>query len=282
MEGLKFRIKSAECLLLCVLAFAGNIHAQMTFDFAPDGPGYMFSGDGGAPFLQQNVIYQPSFLPFPQIINVPEIVEIDGVSYYHLVVGDPATDFVQEVYIQRGFTIYSNDQPGSASFGVMRNDPDPLGPNGGSGTGNPNRIMLKQVVKDTDITMSFTKDTLSYKPIIAQTLHTSNIQGFTEINMSNSTYSEASLAGEMANTLVLQGQLAAPGSQGDFDMDEDLQHSTVTAGRYIYTTGSGLGGSAGSYDYIEGGFDRIGVDWKSFVEDRNDNVWSWTVNHPFP
>lgn len=267
-------------MFFCLL-YGSKVHAQMTFDFTPDETGYMSSSGGSAPFLLQNVVYQPPFLPFSQIINVPEIVEIDGTSYYHLIVGDPATDFVQEVYIQRGFSIMSNDQPGSASSGVMRNDSDPLGSNGGSGTGNPNRVMLKQVLSQPDFTLTFTKDTLANKPVITQSLHTSEIIVFSEINMGNSTYADTTL-GTMINTTSLIGNTRAPGRLGDFDMEEDKQISTLTAGQYTYAAGGGDGGSDGSYIYGDGGFDPTSVNWESYVLDRPDNVWSIPTNDPFP
>lgn len=275
-------------ITLCAIGLAnGHAMAEVTFNFGPTDQGYMsnrviqgqfLNPTIQTPFLLQDVAVSTGF--GTQFIQLPEVVTIDGISYYHLVVGDPNSDFVQETFIHRGFGGFPNGQVGSASVGGQGNASDPLGSLSGTGSGTPTRVMVKQVVKDTDLVMTFTKGSLDKKPIITQELNSANIRVFTDLDMSNSGYSDATTAGIMTNIVELKTN--QPGQQGDFDMAKDKQNSVVTAGRYTYTNGTGPGGSGGTYNYADGDANPSGVSWESFVEDRPDNVWAIPTNHPFP
>ncbi len=174
-----------------------------------------------------------------------ELVFIDGNTYYHSVVGDPNSDFLQEVYIRTAGCCYPNNNPLSAS--------------NFNGDGNPTRVAMRTMVQDAELTQWFTKDLLEFKPLITQSIETSELLLNFEADMSAINYSTLATPGDVAiNLQLLQDAFTDAGNYDstiipDFFSDNANVVRDVTAGRYTYTPGTGNGGSAGTYIYSDGG-----------------------------
>lgn len=191
------------------------------------------SGFGGgdeddSPFLQETRVF-------------------DGITYFHVIVGtrgEPtvgdSNTFAQEVYIQvqsgTDCDLSNGSAPCSQSGGRRGNGVscffscnyeatsglgwDPLRTDStftGNGSGNPNAVIMKQVINDTanGLTQVFLKDTLTQKPKITQNVTDSGISAQFVLDMSNSNYTTNTTAGLMTNTVTLVG--ANAGIQGNFD-----------------------------------------------------------------
>lgn len=248
------------------------------------------------PFLIETVGTCCEDIQLPEIVTDPS----NGLEYYHMIIGDPADGFVQEVYIQRSasFGVFGTgwDVQGgvgglSSASGGAPDDNDGESGNGtdplditalatGTGSGNPNRVIMRQIVNDGEMSMEFLKDKYDRKPVIAQSLDAPDITSSVVIDMRNSTYSDMNTTGTMLNTMSLLGP-DAPQDQANFDMANDAQNSFVDAGRYTYTTGAGPGGSGGSYNYLGvGTVDMTTISWENFFNPDTSGPWSFTTNRP--
>src|SRR3569623_1855502 len=119
----------------------------------------------------QVVATDPDKTPFLQ----ERVVDTDGNVYYHLIIGLPTSDFGQEIYISA------------------------------NSTGNPNRVVMRQIVKGTDFSQEFLKDTLLGKPQITQTISNADMTMQFVANMRSLTYNDTTTAAPMVNTLSLTG-----------------------------------------------------------------------------
>lgn len=208
---------------------------------------------------------------------IQEKVYIGGVNYFHVVVGDPATNFALESYIAtentvsstvrnagaspRGFSPYSGgnerayqdlnvDGANLANNGIFGNSRDPLGVTvsaasgfksydlSGTGTADPRRVALRMLVSDADVTVEVLKPLLDRKPLITQTTSDSEMSALFQADMRGLSYSDTARAAPITNYLTLSGAKSPTNSAGDFDMSQS-QHSFVTAGRYSYQPGQG-------------------------------------------
>lgn len=200
---------------------------------------------GGTQFLVEDAWFDAT----GEAWQLPEIVtvNVDGVDqhYYHFVMGDLADGFIQETYIQTGFTMPAsvNPRPSSwlagvadnqfasasaGSFDVVKsgavitsagNGSDPLGASNvsGNGSGNPNKVIMLQINSDGEMYQEFRKETLKNKPVIYQNVYRfGEIDMTFEIDMSNSTYDQNGLeVKSVTNTMQLFGDnLPAPTSTG--------------------------------------------------------------------
>jgi len=183
-----------------------------------------------------------------------EYVNIDGIDYVHLVVGDPANYFAQEIYIE-------GTQSSLGGSGAAHGASDLNAPTNGpaQASGNPNKVVMRQVLSDNVVTTEFLKDSLLNKALITQSLTTADITSSFSIDMRSILYTDMLSTAPITNT-----QMLVVPSLGtvDFDMSTDSDNSVYTGGSYIYTEGSGLFGSEGSYSYTGGtGYDVTAVDW---------------------
>ncbi|NOY71818.1 MAG: hypothetical protein GXP14_05485 [Gammaproteobacteria bacterium] len=212
-----------------------------------------------------------------------EKVEINGVSYYHLVIGSEEEGFVQEIYMQMGGTNWRT-LPGvqrqtsfsggraclagnRASFdervacNADNNGADPLSNNSiltGNGTGDPGKMVMRQFIRDdtSGFTQEFLKDQLANKPIISQDIATGRINLKFVMDMSNSDYDTDSIAGVMTNQLVINDP-DIPENQGNFDFATDQgEGANVSGGRYKFVRSfvsdefiTGLGETNGYVDF---------------------------------
>ncbi|HHM04389.1 MAG TPA: hypothetical protein ENJ19_01425 [Gammaproteobacteria bacterium] len=244
--------------------------AEFTLNFMPDNTGAFIDSDGTR-FLYDTVTVTP------EVVTDPDT----GLNYYHLIVGDPAEGFIQEVYIQNGFGSFqggSGSAVGGDGGGSGGNGTDPLdistGVNTANAEGNPQRVLIRQILNDGEVAMEFYKGKFDAKPRISQMLNAPDVTALFEIDMSNSSYSDMSTAGTVTNTMSL------PDGSASFDMASDVQNSTVTGGRYTYTAGSGPGGSDGTYTYFDGGFDAKAVRWEDYFDATQGNPWTYNTNRP--
>lgn len=226
---------------------------------------------------------------------IQETITLQGKSYYHLVVGQPDSGFAQEVLISTGTTIaFGNvlsDSGGGyclpsalMTFNQMvgcdldNNARVPLGAfeRTGNGSGNPEAVIMKQVVTDAKagFAVEFLKDQFNKKPKITETIDDATIAMTWVVDMSKIGYSTDSVSGDMTNKLTLKGQ-DLPGGAAQFDASLLTNAGTnITAGRYKFTPNTSRAGietspnpfwSYGTYTYFDGSIDPVTtVDWSKF------------------
>lgn len=212
-----------------------------------------------------------------------EIVTIQGIQYFHMVVGgvdssgnpvnptstnEATIPFAQEVFIrtQSGTTCFATVCSASggneSGFNNNGNGYDPLANNMlSSGTGNrsgfPTRVMMKEIMNDGQISQVFLKDAFANKPKITQTITSKGAGGAIDmtadfiIDMRNSTYSDNTKAGLITNKVTFAG--ANANIPGNFDVNGPNNDFTtanagttnVTGGRYTFVEGTG--GNSGTF-----------------------------------
>jgi len=223
-----------------------------------------------------------------------------GISYIHIVMGDLSDGFIQELYIEitGGSVNYGGFLGGSGvmiggAFGGNQgssgnragNAANPLGNDQsatGSGTANPSKVIMRQIVNDGEVSMEFLKDKFDRKPVITQALNSPGIYATSIIDMRNSTYSDMNAPGIAMHTMVLTGP-DLPDDNGQFNTLTGSQNADVTAGRFIYTPGTGRGGADGVYEYQDSstGFDMSNVSWESYFDAEDPtNIWAFPGAKP--
>lgn len=281
------RIRSAASAfgLLVALGYLGPAQAEFTLDWTQDNVTPTFSGTTSEHSAGGNVTGQTPF--------IYERTFDGATAYYHMILGDPNSGFGQEVYIQVGsgtFQGFNGIGPGgSASSGTgtqSGNNLDPLGvvttdTVTGNATGNPQRIQMQQSLTDGDLSATFLKNTYLGKPTITNEIDSTDVTATVVIDASGIPYTSSSTPATVTNTVQVHDP-NIPAAAAQFDMATDAQNSTVTAGQYTYTPGSGAGtnlGSRGTYTYIDGGA-NVNPDWSSYFDDREANPWAYPVNRP--
>lgn len=219
-----------------------------------------------------------------------EMVTEAGQEYYHIVIGDPnQDDFAMDMYIQTasggaGWSARSAGPP-SASDGSpsdLEDFDDPFALDAGSGTGNPNRVYMRMILKENGFEQEYLKSTLERKPIITQSLNTGDYQDYVVLDMTNSTLSDTNTKANVEiharvtdpNAPTSDGIASeihmVNGEELIIDHENNGLDIQVTAGEWAYSTGSGPGGSSGIYTYVADSFDVMSVDWYQYC-DPNQN-----------
>lgn len=165
-----------------------------------------------------------------------EIVFVNNVRYYHMIVGDPADGFAQETYIDAHSCCYQQYEarPKSSSLGY--------------GTANPAAVVFRMIMSDADFEQQVIKDNLSTKPLISQVSNDSEISSMFELDMSAIDYDTADVTGSITNDFQLVGQGFF--DSGNFD-ESKVSDEQLTAGHYIWVPGTSVGRSEGTYIYPE-------------------------------
>ena len=330
----------------CFLVNVNNSYAEFVLDFTSKGsphgaytwnPGtfkteVMHSGRDPLITDQTRYLMRPDY-EIPEMVRDPD----NGKLYYHIVVGDQADGFIQEVFIEvraadYGYnTLYSAPAmtadfgqstvvlPGSASggtdvdvvmFGNVTNQPvmdsnghRPLDAGSGSGTGDPNRVIMRQLVSDGEIMMEFIKDKYDRKPRVTQLLNVpGDITQVFEVDMSNLTYQQDSEAARyLVNQMWLWGGDAPPDGGGfDATSPVDVTRWNVSSNAGVVGTGysnagkfrydafvDGNGnqvwesGAGGAYSYADGGGMNLEQDWGAFFDDTPGvNPWAYESGKP--
>ncbi len=220
-----------------------------------------------------------------------------GQTYFHLIVGDHTRDaFAQEVIIKAnaGNNYWDNRSNNIAVSHTRANTSDqtfsmsqPYSSDStrtGTGSGNPNSVIMRQVIDSGEIVQEFLKDSFTQKPKITQTITGAGAQAgmvsTVVIDMSGKNYSDLTpiTAGSFTNTLTLSGALIN-GTSGNFNNSTDADSNYLTAGGFTYTTGSGTGGSAGNYTYMDAAddanpiFEPYNLNWQGYCKPSENPNW---------
>src|SRR3569623_1023506 len=189
-----------------------------------------------------------------------EELTLGGQGYFHVIVGDYTKDsMVQEVFIKTsgsysgvGMTtsVANTSSTANAEFN-MDNPYSTDSTKTGSGSANPNNVIMRQIVNSGEISMEFLKDSFTQKPLITSTITSADMVSTVSMDMRGKNYSQITpidLSTSVTNTLVLSGS-DRMATEGDYDMRNDAQTSHLSAGGFTYTNGSGSGGSGGVYTW---------------------------------
>jgi hypothetical protein len=295
---------------LSTAVYGSGARAEFDLNWTADNANPVFSGtdaihggtdEGGTTVLtdQTPFIYERVFDP------------VSGLPYYHMIIGDPAQGFAQEVYIRVGvngqfpgpFPADAIDpvtnvntgigSEGSASAGFGQNGEgqaiDPLGPNRllpvltstGNGSGNPNFVQMREVLNDGEISIEFLKDKYLEKPSITSNITAADFTTTFAIDSTGLTYDDASTAAVVTNTAQILDP-GIPAGAAQFDVTAGAQDSTVTAGQYTYSIGPFTRGSGGTYTYPNDGGFNLDLNWSDYFDPTEANPWSYTQNRPTP
>lgn len=247
--------------------------------------------------------------PFSQTLT-----NIGGVTYFHTIVGDPASGFAIESYTQWapgpnansatnptdlsvgdfsptsggnarsviGNSSTTNGSTSNPSNSFMQNNtnlgnPLALSQFSGNGTGDPTKMVFRMVMTSAkgDMSMEVTKPFLDKKPLISQTVQSGTMSSSFVADMTALSYSDKNTPATVTNSLVINDPTLPAGSGANFDMSL-AQHPDVTAGRYTYTPGTGWNTTSG-WDVDNSTFDPGSY---SYFEGGGFNplTFDWTTN----
>jgi len=231
---------------------------------------------------------------------------ISGLSYDHQIIGDPATGFAQEMWIRRGGSCYGGQGVCTASGGVegFFTGNVLVGGNagGGAGTGNPNQVLVRQVIGgtwdagtstwtcDTSYCDEFIKAAYVDKPKITQGISSADFTAKFVFDMSAIDYStdstvvtavdgsSATTGASLINTQTVV-DLATGNTVASFDIFDDAQDSYIDGGRFTYANGTARLSSNGTYNYVSGFYDQ-NQDYSPFLDHVVINPWSYPASKP--
>jgi len=231
---------------------------------------------------------------------------ISGISYRHQIIGDPATGFAQEIWIRNGGSCYGSQGTCTASGGLEGKFTGNVlvGGNsgGGAGTGNPNQVLVRQVIGgtwdagsstwtcDTSYCDEFIKAAYADKPKITQGIASTDFVAKFVFDMSAIDYSTDSIVvtavdGSSATTgaSLINTQTAIDLGTGktvaSFDIFSDAQVSYIDGGRFRYSNGTARLSSNGTYSYVSGSYDQ-NQDYSLFLDHAVSNPWSYPGSKP--
>lgn len=270
---------SLHCALLVVSLFISSAHAatDMKLEYKEqNGQVHMRCnfGDTTDVFCEEGVRAGENQTPF----LYETITGDDGNSYIHMIIGDPDEAFAQEVYIRGS---YSSDGAGTANgatIPLINGSIDLVNFNPlsslGQGTANPTKVIMRQDIKGTDISMVFIKDNLLTKPKMTQIVTSEDMVSEFIVDMSAIAYDDKSTPTEIINNLTFSSS-EIPGDGGSFNMIENGDNVTVDAGLYTYVEGTGTFGSEGTYDY-DGSEFNMDQPWEDYA------IPEMNPSNPFP
>ncbi|VAW89935.1 hypothetical protein MNBD_GAMMA17-2037 [hydrothermal vent metagenome] len=194
---------------------------------------------------------------------------IDGVQYSHQIIGDPATGWVQESYL---------DRFGSAvceSIGCFNNNPMGSSENA---KGFPTKAVIRQLmtstVGDETFTMEFLKDKLLNKAKLTNSLVSDKINYFFESDGRELDFTTANIANKaplvMTFNILNDGIPVAVTTGGpiggNYDYATNQDKSIVDAGQVSYDDVTGV------YTHFDPASSfNIDQDWASFF-DQSQNT----------
>ncbi len=237
------------------------------------------NGDGSCAFASNCVsTYLGNGDPTP---FYQQVVDINGSSYFHVMVGDPAAGFAEEYYtpygagngaadgtnLRGGYNPFgaglemsviaptwtssagkphpSSDFNLLTSIGNVGNPLDSVHVSGNGG-GNPAHSVFRVVLTSAagDMSQDVNKPFLDKKPVISQTVQDGTMSSQFVADMTKLSYSDAKTPAKFSIKLVLQDSTIPGIGAGNFTMAQAQQYS-VTAGRFTYTPGTGWNNSTG-------------------------------------
>ncbi len=180
-----------------------------------------------------------------------ELINSGGQNYYHVIVGLPEDGFAQEIFIKTSGSFEGGPSSASRGDGVCRystfqysisecNISDPLGQTHdnvftGNGSGDPRVVTMRQLMGGTwdNVTdtwscaagdtfcFEFTKNNYLLKPKVDMTIRdpADSMEAHFEFDMSNSDYTNDTVAGTMINTVQFDDTFL--GGTANFDSAQD-------------------------------------------------------------
>lgn len=277
----------AACLFAIGNAMS-SAHAEFALDFKPVAPANNITTLIQCPAgqcVRMNSLKDPDTTPF--LIETARD-PASGYYYYHVLIGDKSSDFALDYYIsQAGGNDWWPNFPQNSSMGSYNGGADakpqgfwtnpfyaPLDSNAtlsGNGTGNPQRVIFRQLLQDSsgNFSQEVLKSSYLDKPKITQTVHDGEMSSNFTFDMSALGYTGASAlttGGTITNTLQVIDSKSG-NSMTNFDIKTSSQNSYVDGGKYSYTPGTGKDGSFGAYTYAPGAnFDVYNVNWAGFYD----------------
>ncbi|MFQ5470553.1 MAG: hypothetical protein ACE5EH_09640, partial [Gammaproteobacteria bacterium] len=209
-------------------------------------------------------------------------------NYTFFTVGNATSNFYQEFYIEKDpFITYqsgvhtASGARGNAGKTNFQNS-NPLSnlSSTGSASGNPSKVIIYQKVTDGEMLADFLKDKFDKKPRILHTIVKPDMLYEFESDMRASNYADMNTISPMTNHLKIDDTTGSLPNGIDWSIATDAPAANITAGRYIYTNGSGPKGSEGTYTYFEGSSNEKATDWESFFDTGAGNVWTKPGNMP--
>ena len=296
------------------LAFASIAHGEFVMNFSGVTSTSIVQGSGTV------LTGQTPFTPFPANGAVAGEIVVDptnGLKYWHYLMGDPASGFAEEVYIQAGggnFQTATNTcqqnticsaSGGSAAIPTNVNFLGSDSALNGTATGNPNRVAVRMVLGgtwdpgtstwtcDTSFCSEFIKSAYADKPKITQEINDPDFTSAFILDLSGIalTNNSTDLTLTDKNTAPTGSSLTNVQSVIDtttgntiasFDMAHDGQNTFVTGGKYTYTPGGPVNtlGANGTYVYVDGGYDPKTIDYTPFLDETVSNPWAYPANKP--
>ena len=178
---------------------------------------------------------------------------------FHVIVGDPKSDFALEFYIKGASNLVT---------GYLDNDKNPLSSNStmtGNGAGDPTNVQIRELVKNAGMNQEFLKALNAKKPKISQDINDASLSSKFAADMTNSTYSQM-FGGTITNLETIFDTGSKPLAAASFDMSRDASvGSYVTAGKY-----TNPGGEFKKYTYVSGGFDVYNIKWVDFCDPKQN------------
>ena len=216
-----------------------------------------------------------------------EELNLGGQSYFHVIVGDHTRDsMAQEVFIKTsgsysgvGMTtsVASTSSTSNAEFN-MDNPYSTDSTKTGTGSANPNNVIMRQIINSGEISMEFLKDSFSQKPLITQTITNAEMVSTVSMDMRGRNYSQITPIDpttSVVNTLVLTGSNRAA-TEGNYDLQDQAQTSHISAGGFTYTNGSGNGNSGGVYTWYApvDNFQPMNRNYAVYCDPTQNSDWS--------
>lgn len=291
-------------LVACLpgLLFASVCHGEFAMNFSGPTSTTIVHGNSG-------ISGQTPFTPMGnnQATGESVIDPLNGLRYWHYILGDPATGFAQEIYIRGTGSSCGQFSICSASGGTVGfGGNNVLGSNAattsGNGTGNPTAVIMRQILGgtwvastsawtcDTAYCSEFIKAAYADKPKITQGMNSPDFTAMFILDMSSIALSDNSTALTVTNqatgatgaslTSVQAMTDTLTGNVISFDMADDSQLTYVNGGRYTYTSGPGVLGARGTYVYVDGGYDPQAVDYSPYLDHSVSNPWAYPDTQP--
>ena len=302
------RLIASALSLAVILPFSGGALAEFSLNWTrinttgPVGPGCL---NPTCSLVSQQENDEDIFAPPGQTPFVYERVQDpqSGLNYYHMIVGDPEQGFAQEVFIQvgtrsdfqgvpplqGGFSSSSGGQPPVEEIARFSSGGNPLANDQtftGTGTGNPSRVQMRQLMTDADggLTVDFVKNRYLEKPTISNTIDASDVNMSFIIDGSGNLYTTPAPSA-VTNIVEHRGANVPPDASARFDMATDAPNAHVTAGQYT-TTNPAAGDPGGPYTYADP-LENVPLSfddpvWSNFFDHREANPWSYPENRPSP
>src|SRR3569623_1657325 len=215
-----------------------------------------------------------------------EQLTLGGQLYFHVIVGDFTKDKMsQEVFIKAssvnqsfsGIRVSDGVVNGSDQTFNMGSPYSSTSSNTGTGSANPNSVIMRQIINDGDISMEFLKDSFSQKPLITQTISNAEMVNTMTMDMRGKNYSQLTPIDHTAvtNTLDLLGA-TRQGTQGNYDLQEQAQTSHISAGGFTYISCCGIGGSGGVYTWSDpiDNFQPMNRNYQGYCNASQNTNWS--------